>query len=184
MFGILLEDLGLPDARYSSHTHDDGEISAVVTFYGPSEIPGKLLQQFKIGGAPAANSEEAEDSAAKEGIRHIGMSQNTEIEDLHYSELKCVMKKFKSLLYKATKEQKEKQKLQAELALASKKMLRFSRDMSSLVCANYCMGQGSEVETFNEGLEKFENMATDLSKAARNVGRKLKKHKKPELLRR
>jgi hypothetical protein len=54
IFGIMLHDLGLPNARYTSHTHEDGEVSAIVTYYGPSEIPGKLLQQFKIGGAPAA----------------------------------------------------------------------------------------------------------------------------------
>jgi hypothetical protein len=92
----MLHDLGLPNARYTSHTHEDGEVSAIVTYYGPSEIPGKLLQQFKIGGAPAADFETAEDSAARESIRHTETTEDVEVEDLHYGELKGVMKSYKA----------------------------------------------------------------------------------------
>jgi hypothetical protein len=38
----------------------------------------------KVEGALAANSEMAEDSAAREGIRHMETWENLEIEDIHY----------------------------------------------------------------------------------------------------
>jgi hypothetical protein len=38
---IMLHDLGLPDARYTSHTHEDGKVSDIVTYYGRLEIPRK-----------------------------------------------------------------------------------------------------------------------------------------------
>lgn len=41
IFGIMLHDLGLLDARYTSHTHEDGKVSAIVTYYGRLEIPRK-----------------------------------------------------------------------------------------------------------------------------------------------
>jgi hypothetical protein len=106
IFGIMLHDLGLPDARYISHTHEDGEVSAIVTYYGPSEIPGKLFQQFKIGGAPATDFETAEDSAARESIRHIETTEDVEVEDLRYGELKGVMKSYKALLLRSIKEKR------------------------------------------------------------------------------
>jgi hypothetical protein len=33
MFDVMLNDLGLSKARYNSHTHEDGEVSSIVTFY-------------------------------------------------------------------------------------------------------------------------------------------------------
>jgi hypothetical protein len=102
----MLHDLGLPNARYTSHTHEDGEVSAIVTYYGPSEIPGKLFQQFKIGGAPATDFETAEDSAARESIRHIETTEDVEVEDLRYGELKGVMKSYKALLLRSIKEKR------------------------------------------------------------------------------
>jgi hypothetical protein len=37
-----------------------------------------------VEGAPAGNSEMAEDSASREGIRHMETWGNLEIEDFHY----------------------------------------------------------------------------------------------------
>jgi hypothetical protein len=42
--------------------------------------------------------EMAEDSAARESIRHIETIEDVEVEDLHYGELKGVMKSYKALL--------------------------------------------------------------------------------------
>jgi hypothetical protein len=33
MFSIMLEDLGLQDVRYNCYTHEDEEVSAIITFY-------------------------------------------------------------------------------------------------------------------------------------------------------
>ena len=173
----MLEKMDLPDARYSSHTHEDGEISSVVTVYTPSEKDTELLQQLKIGGTPAANQQEAEDSTAREGIRHIEESQDVELEDLHYGELRAVMRQFKIILYRRLRERSEREDLHKELALAGKTMLKFSQNMSSLVCANYSVGQGSEAESYNSSLEEFEKMASELSNDAKNVIRSLKKVK-------
>jgi hypothetical protein len=37
MFDIMLDKLGLPKARYNLQTHEDGEVSVIVTSYSSSD---------------------------------------------------------------------------------------------------------------------------------------------------
>lgn len=111
-------------------------------------------------------------------LRHIEESHNVELEDLHYGELRAVMRQFKTILYRRLWERTEREDLRKELALAGKTMLKLSQNMSSLVCANYTAGRGSEAESYNGTLEQFEKIAGELSRDAKNVMKKLKKVKR------
>lgn len=177
MFGVLLDDLGLPSARYSSYVHEDGEVSAVVTFYSPSRLPGKRLDQFKVGGSLAANSEMAENSAAKEGIRHIESSEDVAIEDLHYIELGCVMKSYKRLLWESRKERKERENIEKELAAAVKRMAGSSRNIVSLIYDSRSLGQGSMDVDRNEALKRIKGVANELSQVVKEMRGKLKRRR-------
>lgn len=60
MLDIMLRDL--PEARYNSNTHEDGEVSAIFTFCSCAHMSGRFLQQFKMSGTQVTNSEMAEES--------------------------------------------------------------------------------------------------------------------------
>lgn len=177
MFGVMLADLGLPNARYSSYVHEDAEVSSIVTFYSPSRVAGEGLEQFKIGGSLAATSEIAEDSAAREGIRHIEESLNVKIEDFHYAELTSVMKSYKKLLWKKMKKRKESENFEKQLFGSIKRMAGSSRNIVSLVSDRRSVGQGSEAIYYNGTLARIEVMAIELSEAAKEIKRKLKRRK-------
>ncbi|KAM0882427.1 hypothetical protein ACQ4PT_032297 [Festuca glaucescens] len=177
MFGVMLDDLGLPNARYSSYVHEDGEVSAIVTFYSPSRSPGKGLEQFKVGGSLAASTEMAEDSAAREGIRHIESSEDVRIEDLHYTALTWVTKSYKKLLWKSMKERKDRKNFEKQLSAAVKRMAGSSQNIVSLICDSRSLGQGSEADYRNEALTRIEGMANELSQVAKVVARNLKRRR-------
>ncbi|KAM0834024.1 hypothetical protein ACQ4PT_063881 [Festuca glaucescens] len=174
MFGVMLADLGLPNARYSSYVHEDGEVSSVVTFYSPSRFVGEGLEQFKIGGSLAATSEIVEDSAAREGIRHIEESEDVKIEDLHYAELTSVMKSYKKLLWKSMKKRKESENFEKQLSASIKRMAGSSRNIVSLISDRRSVGQGSEAVYYNETLARIEAVANELSEVAKEIKKEAK----------
>ncbi|KAM0824521.1 hypothetical protein ACQ4PT_070153 [Festuca glaucescens] len=167
MFGVMLANLGLPNARYNSYVHEDGEVSAVVTFYSPSRFVGEGLEQLKIGGSLAATSEIAEDSAAREGIRHIEVSEDVKIEDLHYTELTLVTKSYKQLLWKSMKKRRERENFEKQLSASVKRMAGSSRNIVSLISDSRSLGQGSEAVYYNEALARIEVVANELSQVAK-----------------
>lgn len=178
MLGIMLDDLGLPKATYRTHTHKDGEYSAVVAFYSPSHVPGKFLQQFKMGGAHAVSSEMAEDSAAREGIRHLENWEKLEIEDLHYSELMYQHEQTEELHSKLKEEQKNTESLRKELSVAAETMVAFATEMYDLTANNRSLGQGGEAENHNAGLRLFETLAARLQQTGQEIKTGLKGDKK------
>ncbi|KAM0904043.1 hypothetical protein ACQ4PT_018277 [Festuca glaucescens] len=177
MFGVMLADLGLPNARYRSYVHEDGEVSAVVTFYSPSRFVGEGLEQLKIGGSLAPTSEIAEDSAAREGIRHIEVSEDVKIEDLHYTELTSVTKSYKQLLWKSMKKRRERENFEKQLSASVKRMAGSSRNIVSLISDSRSLGQGSEAVYYNEALAKIEVVGNELSQVAKEMNRKLKRRR-------
>ena len=111
----------------------------------------------------------AEESAAREGVRYMETWEALEIEDLHYGELGGLRETKNDLRDLLQAAETDKVNLQAELVLASKKMMSFSQQLSDVIADNRSLGQGDEAEGLNMTLELFHNMSSRLSYEALQV---------------
>lgn len=171
---LMLQELDFPRARYDSDRDIRGRVSAVVTFYVSARVPGNLLRAVKIGGAGSVDSEVAEESAAREGIRFVESWEGMEVEDLHYSELRYMKETREDLISKLKSSEEDKENLIRGLGRAASRMVAFSNQMFGIAENNRCIDQSVEAEAINEPIHRFEDVAADLKCAGRDLKKKLR----------